>query len=204
MTSSLLMDYDPMAEWGLAVASISALIALVAAIAAVYAAIYAKAAPTKEDLARVEKHTAESSHHLKQQSHREELAGKAQAVPIVISGENQPTEALNLLLTVHEKHVPLTLTRVGLYNENGSLFGKVECIRTPEAHQYEAKIPSDMFLDWFRGRHSLSPEAGRLRLRVYMNIDDHEAYREVPVQVHHGRILRGNTSLYVNRVEGWV
>lgn len=187
-----------------AVAIASLILTAIGAVAACIAAYFSWKAPSKEDLARVERNTAESSLHQKKQSHREELAARAQAVPIVVTGENHPSEHLTLLLTIHERHAPLTLTRVGLYNENGSFFGTVECTPTSYAHQFEAEIAPNMFQDWFQGRRGTASEDGQLQLRVYMTIDAHEAYRDISVKLFHGHIVRGNTSLYLNKVEGWV
>lgn len=187
-----------------AITIVNLMLTAIGAVAACIAAYFSWKAPSKTDLARVEQHTADTSQHLRKQTHREELAAKAQAVPIVVTGESHPSELLRLLLTLDENSAPLTLTRVGLYNEHGSLFGTVECVETSYAHQYEAEIPPQIFKDWFQQRRSISGQSERLRLRVYMVIDGHEAFREIPVNAYRGSITRGSISMHVNRVEGEV
>jgi hypothetical protein len=195
------MDDHSIAVWGLWVALVAAVAAIVAAIAAIKTLVYAKEAPTKDDLARVEKNTAESTQHLKRQSERDEFAAMAQAVPIAVTGESHPTEPLSILLTVRDRGIPLT--RLGLYNEHGSLFGIVLCKRISDL-QYQAEIPSDTFGVWFNAGRFLSQTHAALRVRVYMSIQGKETHREVPVRAFHGHRIRGNTSFYLNEVAGWV
>jgi hypothetical protein len=94
----ILIEVDPMAFWGLIVAIISAVIALVAAVAAIYAAVYAKAAPTRDDLIRVEQNTAATSKRLA--TVHDHLAAMTQDLKRV---EGHTAEASGHLENVHSE-----------------------------------------------------------------------------------------------------
>ncbi|MGA8669966.1 MAG: hypothetical protein WB679_08825 [Terracidiphilus sp.] len=177
----LLMLYDaaPIALWSLIVAIIGAVIALVAAVAAIYAAVYAKAAPTKEDLRRVEEHTAATSDHLNSQRKREELAHKAARISIAIHGQTIGNEPMTLHLTLKDPAV--TLMDLDLCNESQSLLGSVPC-KHVTGMQYTAKVSTQVMGLWFAsGTPVQTVQRARLVVRAHLDIEGKVFPREMTV-----------------------
>jgi len=194
---ALLVDADPIAVWGLIVGIISALIALVAAIAAIYAAVYAKAAPTKDDLARVEENTAHLEDvrerigsvdsRLKKQEEAEQLRLRAKRISITARGNttgNAPFELQLSIAGVNDAN--FSATHVELYNERDNSFGSFPCSRTdnPNVLDFNAAIPMQAMGTWF---HSGTPDQTlhrmRLKLRVSLSAGDFEVSRDMAVIV---------------------
>lgn len=177
----ILMDADPIAYWGLIVAIISGVIALVAAVAAIYAAVYAKAAPTKEDLARVEKHVASTSALMDVQRRREELARKAARVPITVRGQTLAVEPTILHLTV--KDPAFILREIDLRNEANSTTATVPCTHA-SGQQYTAIVTVQEMSLWFlTGNPTVSPQRMRLAIWAHLEIEGDVYPRDITVTV---------------------
>lgn len=175
----LLYEADPIAVWSLIVAIIGAVIALVAAVAAISAAVYAKAAPTKEDLKRVEEHAAATSDHLNSQRKREELADKAARVSIAIHGQTIGNEPMTLHLTLKDPAV--TLMDLDLCNESQSLLGSVPC-KHVTGMQYTATVSTQVMSQWFAsGTPIQTVQRARLIVRAHLDIEGKAFPREMTV-----------------------
>jgi len=110
------------------VAILGLIFAALGAVAAIFAAYFAWKAPTKEDLERVEQHTAATSMHLagvlgqlQEQKSRDELIARANRLAIAVEGQGQDTNPLRLSLMVKEPNIPFI--HVEFFNQLGTLFG---------------------------------------------------------------------------------
>lgn len=194
-----LFDADPIAVWSLLVAIVAVLVAIPAAIAAALALKYAKAAPTANDLARVEGNTAATSEHLeevkanvarvvsrlKQQREIQELRLRASRVSITARGNQAGNAPYKVNLSL--KDPSASLTHVELFNENGNAFGSFPCSKAdnPSGLEYVAVIPITNMGEWFRGGTPVQALTRmRLKLTVWMSIDDDvEVSRDMAVIV---------------------
>lgn len=197
LRTMLLLETDPIAVAGLVVAVIGVIVGVVAAVAAIYAAVYAKAAPTKEDLARVEQNTAESTRHLQRQTQRDELAARIERVPLEIWGQDPLNQDLNVYIRCPvDDALP---TRISFYNEHGALFGTSAVVRTPDDN-YLGVVQADVATLWFHGGTPVSVGHGRTRVIVRINlaIDGQEGYREIAASLRQTLIgtEQGNVRCY--------
>lgn len=199
----LLNFADPIAVWGLAVAIIGAAIALIAAVAAIYAAIYAKAAPTKEDIGRVELNTAESTRHLRKQTERDELAARAERVSFSVWGQDPLNYGLTVLITCHDEQT--LVTGIGLYNEHGTLFGTAGCVRQPDGN-YMTEIDAETLNNWYHGGTHVVVGHGymRVNLRVHIAIDGQETYRQFAASLSQTMVERDSQRYMAYHLEGAV
>jgi hypothetical protein len=87
--------------------------------------------------------------------------------------------------TVKDPGVPLT--RVELFNQNGTPFGAAECAATDNS-VFTATVDSGTAQSWYTGG---TPDriATRklLRLRAFMKIEGQEVYRDLAVHVMEGQ-----------------
>ena len=194
---ALLIEVDPIALWGLIVGIVSAVIALVAAVAGILAAKYAKAAPTTEDLARVEGNTAHLEEvrasiasvdsRLRKQEDAERLKRRANRVSIDARGYQSGTAPLDLQLFVKPpQESDFSVTDLELCNEHGNLFGSFPCSRmgNPDGLNFCAAIPMENMGEWFRGGTPDPRLNGRrLKLRVWMSMGGGEVFRDMGVIV---------------------
>src|ERR1700722_11748645 len=122
------MNDHSIALWGLWVAVVAAVAAIIAAIAAIWTLVYAKDAPTKDDLARVEKNTAHLEEvrsgiasvdtQFKKQDEVDKLKILANRVSIAASGYQSGNVPLPLELNVKESQEPgFNINHLELYNE---------------------------------------------------------------------------------------
>lgn len=193
MASYLLLAYDPIAVSGLVVAIIGVAVGIVAAVAAIYAAMYAKAAPTKEDLARVEANTehleevragiASMNARLKKQEDVEQLQKRANRVSMAAMGNQSGTVPFDLMLSLREPKEPnLSLTHVELHNEQGNSFGSFPCATNGNQTLYRAAIPMDTMGSWFHaGTPDQLVQRRRLKLKVCMSMNGAEVSRDMAV-----------------------
>jgi hypothetical protein len=215
----LALDADPVAIWSLVVAVIAAVAAIIAAAAAIWTLVYAKEAPTKDDLARVEQNTAHleevrskiASMDKRQRSQQEleSLYGKARRLSILVSGQDDIPQPLRVNLTI--KDSTALLSRVELFNEVGSVFGSVDCVRNPDAElAFRAVIEFQTVSRWkAAGTMVQAYNRVRLNLRVYMFFEGHEVevFRDMAVHVtDESRRLEGAIQQTVSaiRIEGSV
>jgi hypothetical protein len=191
----LLIDADPYAVWGFWVAIVAAVAAIIAAVAAIWTLVYAKDAPTKEDLARVEENTAESSTHLEKvhtnisrmderlhrQSERESIISQANRVSFTVQGMGDAGGALEISLLVRDPDV--VLKRIEFFNEFGTLFGSVDCEKV-EPLAYKATLDALLAQRWYNGGTADQVIARkRLYLRAYMVLRGEEVYRQFPIHM---------------------
>ena len=236
----MVLDTDPIAVAGLVVAIIAVAVAIPAAIAAVRALEYAKAAPTADDLARVEgntrrtsehlegvkeevawtkQHTASTSQHLEEMKsniaridklqHRqrdiEELQLRARQVHIRVLGNQTGNAAYRLDFTLKDSSI--SLIRVELFNEHDNLFGSCNCVATdnPRGLNYFTLIPLRNMTDWFGGGVAVEMyHRRRLKLRVWMMMDDEEVHRDMAVVVTDIMTIGDNPNVRGYVVEGSV
>jgi hypothetical protein len=212
MLLMLLFEADPIAVGGLVVGIVAAVAAIVGAIAAIYAAVYAKAAPTKDDLARVETNTA----HLEEvrsklermdsrfnsQQELEILKAKAQRIHISVEGSNDASSA-PLAVTLTLKEPSVVLTRVELYNEVGNSFGGADCVPNDEV-RYIATLDSQTFRTWMNGGTMQSVSKVRCILRVHMLFDEKEpeVFREMSINLSNVMKQTMNGMISCSHIEG--
>lgn len=192
----LLFDSNELHTWGFWIGIIAALAAIVAAVAAVWALVYAKDAPTKEDLAQVEKNTSHleevrsNIERMDKRLHRQEefeaLLTKAREVSIAVNGQDDAGKPLHVYLVLQDPTV--VLTRLELFNEVRSVFGSTRCDCVGEL-TYQAKLDPMMAKRWIGGG-TTAQMLNRVRviLRVYMLIgeDKNEVYRDMAVHLTEG------------------
>jgi|ERR1035438_4304938 hypothetical protein len=235
----LLLETDSIAVAALIVAVIGVLIAVPAAWGAVRAIKYAKAAPTADDLARVEgntrrtsehlegvkeevaltkQHTASTSQHLEEMKsniaridklqHRQrdiqELHQRARQVHIRVLGNQTGNTAYRLEFTLKD---PTSILRVELFNEQDNLFGSCNCAETdnPRGLNYFTLIPLRNTTDWFNGGVPVEMyNRRRLKLRVWIMMDDEEVYRDMAVIITDIMTIGSNPNIRGYMVEGSV
>jgi hypothetical protein len=179
---------DKIAVAGLIAGSIGAL-------AAVAAAWFAWKAPTKKDLERVENNTAETSQRLErvrshiasvderlaEQHSYDLLVSRAQRVALAVNGEDRTGVPLRFALRL--KDTAVLLTHVELFNEVGTNFGSADCTLT-EPPIFSATLDPNTTERWYGGG-TVDQMIGRmrLRLRVHMQIDKRDVYRDVAVHL---------------------
>ena len=167
---------DPIAVGGLIVGVVSAIAAIVGAVAAIYAARYAKASPTKEDLERVERNTADSAKHidavrghLAEQEKRGLLLDKAARVSISGAASGYATEPLALKFVLKDNSVKLL--RIDLINRIGSPLGTFDCVPA-EPLTFSTTIEPRTAGKWFNeGEMGSNLTVRLLRIRAYLEID---------------------------------
>jgi hypothetical protein len=159
--------------------------------------VFAKAAPTKEDLARVEQNTAQIEDvratiasvdsRLKKQEDTEALRIRASRVSITVMGNqagNAPYPLELFIKQTEEKNV--SLTHLELYNEHGNAFGSFPCTHTghPDGLHFQANIPLATMADWYRsGTPVQTVNRMRLKLKVWMTMNGIEVPRDMAVTV---------------------
>jgi len=179
------------------IAVASLIVGGVGALAAAAAAWFAWKAPTKEDLKRVEDHTAKTSERLeKVQSHiarvderlneqhsYDLLVSRAQRVSISVSGVDKMNEQLRLRLKLKDPEA--VLTHIELFNEVGNLFGSADCSQI-EQLMFSAAIDSNTVQRWFSGGTAdQTVNRKRLRLRAHMLIEGRQVHRDFAVHLMH-------------------
>jgi hypothetical protein len=140
------LSADQIVWWGFVATVVAAACAIwggvASTIAARLTAKYGKDGPTKDDLARVEQNTAHleevrskiASMDKRQRSQQEmeSLYAKARRLSILVSGQDDIPQPLRVNLTVKDSTV--LLSRVELFNEVGTVFGSVDCVRNPDSY----------------------------------------------------------------------
>jgi hypothetical protein len=187
--ATLFLQPDPIAVWGLGVAVFGAIVGVVAAVAAIYAAKYAKAAPTKEDLKRVEEHAAATSEHLGMQRARAELQLQANRVSLSVHGKNEATQPLALHLAIKDPSV--RVISIELRNEADSLFGSIPCECVSEL-EYTAPIVPEMTRRWFNAGTHVNSQASnhmQLQLHIFMEVDGIKVSRSMVVRLISSQVL---------------
>lgn len=197
----LLMVYDPVAVWGLVVAIIGVIVGTVAAVAAIYAAVYAKAAPTREDLARVEQNTGTTTGHLEnvhseimrlnermdKEPEREALRSLAMRVMPRIVGAIE-REAPTAIFTLSTDDANVTFTRVYLVSENRSLVDSVQCEMKsyPTMQQAIVKVDGAKFKEWLAAGTKTGELDWTAYLTVYLTIKGHAGEADIwpKVRIH--------------------
>jgi hypothetical protein len=176
------------------IAIIGVVIAVVAAVAAIYAAVYAKAAPTRDDLARVEENTAHleevkasivslNDRMLRQQKH-DALISRANHVPVTVSGGSPIRRPLRLFLQTADQSV--FFSRVELFNEHLNKFGFGECKRNDPGEGFVTILDGDVVENWKnRSTRTEAWTTTRGVLRLYMRFEgsEEEIYREIAVSL---------------------
>ena len=169
----------------------------------------------KVDLARVEGNTAATSRHLdevkahvarvdsrlKQQRNVHELSLRASRVSISARGNEAGNGPYKLYLSLQDSSA--SLTHVELLNEKGNAFGSFPCSKTdnPRGLDYVAVIPLTNMSDWFRGGTPVQTmNRMRLKLTVWMRIEDEEVSRDMAVTVMDTMLTANLTNA---RVQGY-
>lgn len=167
---------------------------ILAAVFAGIAAWFGWKAPTKKDLERVEKNTATTSTHLEhvhtnikqmdsrfaEQQARDVLNVKAQQISIAVRGEDDWGTPLHLRLALKDPKV--SLSRLDLYNEDGTHFGSAECEEV-DPLVFSATIDPGVAMQWYFGGTELNMVHRRLSLRTHMILGGQELYRQFAVRL---------------------
>lgn len=191
------MNDHSIALWGLWVAVVAAVAAIIAAVAAIWTLVYAKDAPTKDDLAKVEKNTghleevrsgiASVDTRLKKQDEADQLKKIANRVSIAARGYQSGNVPLPLELNVKESQAPgFNINHLELYNERDLPFGSFPCTRIEGRPNldYRASIPMKTIGDWFRsGTPDEMVHRRRVKIKVWMSMNGVEVPRDVTVIV---------------------
>jgi hypothetical protein len=188
--------------------------AIVAAVAAIWTLIYAKDAPTKEDLKRVEEHTAATSHHLESLNERSSsedeygaLYSRAGRVPITVRGTADSGQPLTIYLRTNDPTV--RFSRVELLNDMGSYYGKAECSKTTNSMEFSFTLEPDAVTHWLSGSTPIGSDI-HLTIKVYMFFEgvEPELYRRVYVESKGGILKRDpklpSVSFTVVQIEGQI
>lgn len=163
---------------------IIAVLTLVAAIIAVY---YAKAAPSKEDLGRVEEkltlvtesieavrtHTAASEAHLAEQNRRDALSLHVGQVSVSVNADGQLGESLMFRFQLN--NLEAKLEAFNLINEDDMNFGSFTCTATKLSY-FEAEVAHDIINHWFTGCGDNSVRQ-RVKLHLFLRLSDQQAQK---------------------------
>lgn len=179
----------------------AAVAAIVAAIAAIRTLVYAKEAPTKDDLAKVEKNTAESTAHLRRQTEQDVLRAKVERVPLSVWGQDPQNQ--NLLVKIKCGDTDAFPTRIDLRNEHGTLFGTCAVVRGPD-NEYWTEIDADALVRWRDGgtRVVVGPGYSRLVLRIYLVIEGQEGHRDIAASLTQMQMERDGHRFMTYLLEG--
>jgi len=93
-------------------------------------------ADTSARLEKVHAHIANVDNQLRAQHQHDLFISKAQSVNVSVSGEDSAEKPLAILLTLKDPAV--TLTRVEMFNEIGSVFGSADCSPAGELNSHAA------------------------------------------------------------------
>jgi hypothetical protein len=178
---------NPFFDW-LKDSGTQAVLILVGTIAACFAAFFSWMAPSKKDLARVEANTAATSGHLENvhqsltaQERRDALTDRAQHVSMTASGRTDVNCPMEMTIALRDPDI--VLTRVGLYNEAGNLFGTFES-KVFQPLYWKVNIPTHNFQSWFSGGKIDQINTRKLvKLRVFMLIDGLELHQDFAVYI---------------------
>jgi len=182
---------DQIVWWGFVATVVAAACAIWGGVAATAAAKFGKDAPTKADLERVEKNTAHleevkaniarMDERMHRQYERAEVDLQAKRASITVDGTGDCGTPLNVRVILQDPFI--TLSRLELYNEAGTLFGSVTCEKFMPT-VYKATIDSEVAHRWFQAG-TFDPNAfqRRSQLRAYLLVRGEEVYRQFPVQM---------------------
>jgi hypothetical protein len=180
------MEVDKIAVGGLVAG-------VVGAVAACIASWYAFKAPSKEDLKRVEDHTAKTSaevsavrghiaqvdDHLKLQNDQQALIDLGNRASIAVKGEAWTAEPLTLNLLMKTPDLPLV--RVELISGSDLYVGSCSC-EYIHAGLFQATMTPETFGRWFAGGKFTDNTMTRIvSIRAFMNAKGREASRTFPV-----------------------
>lgn len=198
-----------------AIAVAGLIVGAVSAVAAILAAWFAWKAPTKSDLRRVERNTAETSdridkvrshiarvdERLQEQHSRDSLIAEAQRVAIAVSGSNEFSDPLKLSFKLKDPEVMLTY--IEMFNDVGTLFGSADCEQTGDL-SFTATLDNSAVQRWFSsGKLDQAFNRRSLRIHVHMRIEERIVYRDIPISLISGtRAGQPNSSVQVFILEG--
>jgi hypothetical protein len=186
------MSQDKVELWSLWVTVIGVIAGIVAAVAAIMAAKFAKDSATKKDVQQVAENTGETLTRLirvddrleKQQSY-DNAVSRAQRVSLRVEALNAIQDPLVMRFTVKDPGFPLT--RVELFNQDGTPFGAAECTATDNS-VFFATVDSRTAQTWYSGGTPDQIATRKLlRLRAFMKIEGQEVYRDLAVHIMEGQ-----------------
>lgn len=187
MPYTVLVAADSVAVWTLFFTVDAVLAAVGSIVVTIY---YGRRAPTAEDLQGVEKNTAETAERVEKvrlhvasvderqhKQHKTELL-HSKRVSIEVSGEAQIHAALTARFTLKDSEVKLTY--VEMYDFADSLYGRADTTQA-EPLLFTAVIDGMEVQRWYSGGEPAVTDTSRrrVRLRVYMELDNQETFRDV-------------------------
>lgn len=178
---------DPIAFWTLVFTIIGAVAAVAAALFGAWALYYAKRGPSKEDIERVERNTAQTAEHidavrehsaateghLAQQRRRETLLALVNRVSVSVNAGGPTAEPLLLRFILTDADVELL--SIDLINSDKMVFGSFPCASSEPSH-FEVTIPSDAIQRWFHASAN-NVNGRRAQLRLHLRLGNQEADR---------------------------
>ncbi len=167
---------DAVADWTLG-------FTVVAAVAASVAIHYSRKAPTAEDLKRLEEEVEKVRLHVasvddrQHEQHSTELL-HSKRVSIEVSGEAQVLAALTAYFTLKDPEVKLT--HIEMYDAADSFYGRVDTTQAGPL-LFTAVIDGTVAHHWYSEGEPVITNTSRRRvkLRVYMQLDNQETSRDV-------------------------
>jgi hypothetical protein len=169
---------------------------VISAVAAIAAAYYAGKSPSKEELERVERNTAESTkaieavrnhiskmeEHLCEQNKRESLNNLAARVYISVTARDRIVDPLTLVFTLKDPTV--SLRRIDLVNDLDMLSGTADC-SSLDPLCFTAVLEEKVAQQWFDSAGSKQPvNQKQLVIRAHLLIDGREALRTFSVNMY--------------------
>ncbi len=164
----------------------------VGAIAAAIAAWLAGLAPTRTDLKRVEKNTADTAERvsnvevhiksvderLREQHARELTEAAARMVSISVRGDQEYGQPVQMIFTLAGSDA--TLTSIDMLNEVGTLFGSASCTETAP-HTFTASVDDSVARRWHGAGTVDNAISHRVVMRAHILIEGREAKRDFAV-----------------------
>jgi hypothetical protein len=196
------LSADQITFWGFIAVIITVVLTLWSSIAATLAAKFAKDAPTKEDFARLEQHAADTSGHLQKLAQRERAMDAASRISLSVSGRGY--DGSDLIMQITAGVITAKLTRIDLYTENGTSYGSAPCECLGEG-VYKTSIDRKDLPKWHKDGIALrsSSQLASVKLRVHMEVDGGEGYREMPVTLGKVQVADTRTEAEYAIAMGW-
>jgi hypothetical protein len=190
------------------------IVAIVAMCAAIVAAFFAIRSPSKDDLQRVERNTADTAeqitavrghisqveNHLNVQNSRANLAAAGENVSIGVIGEGWRSDSLKVFFTLADPN--FTLTRIELVNGAGLYSGGFDCIPT-ESLTFAAAIEPNAFSAWLQsGIFQHSVDQSVVSIRAFLTLPNGRTERTFPVIARMSLRPKANVLTYYTNLNG--
>lgn len=184
---SIGLGYDSLVDW-IAISTLA--FTVIGAMGAVAAAWFGLKAPTRSDIERVERNTAESARHIDavrahmaEQGEREAMLVLVNRISITVQARGPVIEPLQLDFELND--VGVELRKVDLINGQQMLYGSFVCVAADPSH-FVATIDPNTVRNWASGCGNPGPLI-RVQVRAYLYLNGKEVKRVFSVDLSRGQ-----------------